>query len=224
MVNESDMILRTKFSTVGFRLINFFIEKWDFFDLNSSTLYNYQQTEGGIQFIRQFDRIHILKQKISLGYHDAYPSIPYYLQTKTRFTSKFAHQYMIIQKYEMQFWMNKKAHQLYYGNGFAEVLIQRSIAFSSLNDISQIQVGAKYYPIEERSIFKANFHFFYKQLTCFGQYKYYYHFTNLNHSYDAGIRFSLLEKKLLISYQFMQKMLKNMKNESLYRINLEMEF
>jgi hypothetical protein len=221
---ESDLILRTKFSAVGFSQINFFIEKWDFFDMNSSKLYNYQQTEGGIDFTRQLNRIHIVKQIISFGYSDVYPSIPYYLQTKTRFTSKFAQKYMLIQKYEMRFWMNDKAGQLYYGNGFAEVLFQRNFAFSPANDISQLQIGGKYYPSEERSIIKTNFQVFYKWFTWFGQYKYYYHFTNLNKSYEAGFRIGLFQKKMLLSYQFMYKVLKNMKNESIYRINLEMEF
>jgi hypothetical protein len=223
-IDDSDLLIRTKVSTVELSPFNYFIENRNFYDLNESLLFNFQQTEGGIDFSHQFNRIHILKQIFSIGYHDVYPSIPYYLHTKTRFTSKFAHQYMIIQKYEMQFWMNKKAQQLYYGNGFAEILLQRSFAFSPQNDISQIQVGAKYYPAEERSILKANFRYFYKRFTTFGQYKYYYHFANLEHSFETGIRLSLLEKRLIISYQFMQKMLKNMENETLNQISIEMEF
>ena len=142
-ISESDMFASAKAGLWLSSDLLVYVKAKQFDDLNESDLMNYAEYDLTFQLQKKMNYIHHLEQDISFGYSDIDEDLPYYVNTRTRLSSRFTPDWTLLNVVEYRGWLDEdKEH--YLGNSWAKTIIRRNLGISAENEISYLQTAAEY--------------------------------------------------------------------------------
>ena len=196
-----------------------------FDDLNESTIQNYSIVEAGTDYTNKLTHIHFLKQDFSFGYNNTSSDIPYFIKSETRFTSKFIHNWQLINRLEMKIWSDKKWNEFYNGNNLFETLVQKNFKFSPHNYLSRVQFGLKHFLAEKKGMVKFNTQYYFYNTILWGQYKRYFGKEwTAKQKIEAKISAVFYKKGIRISYKIKSIDNKIIADEIIHGISFDLNF
>lgn len=182
-----------------------FFDFYHFNDMNENNYLSYSDYALGAEYRNMFDRIYLLRFKLSSGYTDLYPGIPYYMQSDVRVTANFGQKWTAVSKLYFRLFTDESFTDVYNGNSFSEVIVQRNFPVNEENYYMRIRTGLIFNPGDNSLIWKSSFSLPFKSSELSGEYKLYPGKKNASfkeHYLSTGIIKYFYNKRILTGYNF----------------------
>lgn len=152
-IAENDLIYSTAAGYWVLRDLLITANYEQFNDLNENNAFNYADYYLKAQYDKKLSYIHYIDQSLRLGYSDLDAELNYYLQTRTRLSSKFSPAWTMLNIIAWRGWIEEESTEVYLGNSWYETNLRYNLSVSDRNQLSFAETGYRIDFNEQVSIF-----------------------------------------------------------------------
>ncbi len=202
-----------------------FVEVQHFNDMNDIDTYDYTETRFGNRMLKKVDAVHTVQIELAAVNTDAYENLPWYGEADLRITSKYFHDWMMINRVTEQYWYNEDDSQKAWGNGFYEGILQHNLNFDKDNHIDRFLVAIKTHFNENVTIARMGMMYYFGPFSLYGAYHRYFGSDRMN-EYKAGVDLSyyLPRYKTRVYYGFSVIDARYVDDTTVHSLNIEYGF
>lgn len=145
--------------------IEVYAEVFHYDDLNESDMFDYSSLYSGVTFDKKLNYIHYLAVDAAAGYCDVDSLVPYTFRADARLTSKLIHNWMFVSRAAYNIWASNQFKEIYIGNSFGEVTLQKNLSFTPENQVNNLQVSGAYFYLSDQALLKGRLELYFGKIS-----------------------------------------------------------
>ncbi len=203
---ESDQLLDAKLQFVKNDIFKPFFRIQSFNDLNDNSDYNYHMNELGTDLFFSINHQHFFKSTISTVYDvsDGYEDNRMHGYFSMRHLFKYSQDWLSINRFQAR--MIKEDDELLWGTSFIETIVQRNLSYTDDNDLALVQLGTKYYTVDEQGFLKLKVEYPIKLVTLHTEYRHFYGAdVETENEFRGGLRVKYFNNAAYLNYSFIME-------------------